>query len=110
MSEFIMIKAKSSLPSLKFIEESYMANGAKRHFNITGSKLDKETVSGLLEVSYPIYVLVFSEKDRVKKVEHIYLGSGSKCNSHKGISLKVSILQKVLNRLIIENFFVLFRN
>ena len=104
MSEFIMIKAKNCLPSLKFLEESYKNGGAQKHYNITGGESDKEAVSGLSDACYPIYVLVFSEEDGSKKVEHLYLGSGTKFNSDMGISLKVSILQKISNKSIINNF------
>ncbi len=104
MSEFIMIKAKNSLPSLKFLEKSYNNNGEEKHFNITGSESDKAAVRGLLDDSYPVYILVFSEIGSDKKVEYLYLGSCTKYSSERGLSLKVSILQKISNQSIIENF------
>ncbi|CVK21330.1 deoxyguanosinetriphosphate triphosphohydrolase family protein [Sporomusa sphaeroides] len=104
MSKFIMIKAKNSLPSLKFLEESYNTKGEERHFNVTGSGSDKAAVRGLSDDSYPVYILVFSEIGAEQKVEYLYLGSGTKCGSERSLSLRVSILQKVLNQSVIENF------
>jgi len=104
MSEFIMIKAKNSLPSLKFLEESYKTGGEERDFYITGSASDKAAVRGLSDDSYSVYILVFSEMGADKRVEYLYLGSGTKYCSEGSLSLKVSILQKVLNKSIIDNF------
>jgi len=104
MSKFIMIKAKNTLYSLQYLEESYNACGAERHFNIT-SETDKAAVNGLTDDCYPVYVLVFSGVDDTgKNVEYLYLGSGTKCSSGQSLSIKVSILQKILNRSIVENF------
>jgi len=104
MSEFIMIKAKNSLPSLKYLEESYNTNGAEKDFYITGSEADKAAVRGLSNDSYPVYILVFLEAGEDKKIEYLYLGSGTKCSSILSLSLKVSILQKISNQSIIDNF------
>lgn len=103
MSQFIMIKAKNSLPSLKYLDESYNTCGDERHFNITSS-VDKDAVSGLSGDSYPVYILVFSEEGEARNVEYLYLGSGTKCSSMHSLSLKVSILQKISNQSIINNF------
>lgn len=103
MSEFVMIKAKNSLPSLKFLEESY-TKGEERHFNVTGSDSDKAAVRGLSDDSYPVYILVFSEVGTEQKVEYLYLGSGTKCSTERSLSLRVSILQKVSNQSVIGNF------
>ncbi len=94
VSKFIMVKAKNSLPSLKFLEESYMAQGEKRFFNITGNQADKTVISSLPDDSYLIYVMVFSETDRIKQVEYLYLGICNKSNSAQGIALKVSICRE----------------
>ena len=104
MSEFIMIKVKTSLPSLKYLEESYNTSGEERHFYITGSDSDKAAVRGLSDDFYPVYILVFSEEGTDKNVEYLYLGSATKYSSERSLSLKVSILQKISNRSIIENF------
>lgn len=104
MSEFVMIKAKNSLPSLKFLEESYNTQGEERRFYVTGSNSDKETVRRLSDGSYPVYILVFSEVGAEQKVEYLYLGSGTKCSSEHSLFLIVSILQKVSNQSVIDNF------
>ncbi len=104
MSEFIMIKAKNTLPSLKFLEESYMENGNKKFFNITGNQADKTVIRSLLDDAYPTYVLVFSEVDKIKEVEYLYLGSSTKSETVQGLSLKICILQKIYNKSIIRNF------
>jgi predicted deoxyguanosinetriphosphate triphosphohydrolase len=103
MSKFIMIKAKNTLPSLKYLEESYNTNGEKRHFNII-SDTDKAAVRALPVESYPVYILVFSEVDENKNIEYLYLGTGVKCESGSRLSLKVSISQKISNQSIIDNF------
>ena len=97
MSKFIMVKAKNTLPSLKYLEESYNSDGEKRHFNII-SDTDKAAVRALSVESYPVYILVFSEVDENKNIEYLYLGKGVKCESGSRLSLKVSISQKISNQ------------
>ena len=98
MSKFIMIKALSSLPSLDYLEESYKNNGVERKFYITGSESDKTIARGLVDDYYPIYFLVFTQTDKKKKVEYIYLGSGIKYKSGNKLAIKCSILQKIAHK------------
>ncbi|WP_353106813.1 deoxyguanosinetriphosphate triphosphohydrolase family protein [Acetoanaerobium noterae] len=103
MSEFIMVKAKETLSSLKYLEESYQNEGVKRNFYIR-SEIDKIVIGNLEDKSYPLYILVFSEENSAKKVEYIYLGTGTKSFKDNNITLSVSIKQKMSNISIINNF------
>ncbi|SHI10344.1 dGTPase [Sporobacter termitidis DSM 10068] len=103
MSEFIMVKAKDSLPSLRYLEESYIDNGAKRHFNIT-SEPDRAVVRDLADKIYPTYFLVFSELDGVRTVKYIYIGEGIKAGTAGNPSIEISILQKIANKSMLDNF------
>lgn len=103
MSQFIMIKALKALPSLRYLDESLSTHTLK-HFYITGCQEDKDLVSGLSDDTYPTYFLVFSEKEGTPLVEYIYLAEGKKEISSGTVSLEISVLQKISNPLMIDNF------
>jgi deoxyguanosinetriphosphate triphosphohydrolase, putative len=98
-----MVKALQTLPSLSYLEDSLSTHMSK-HYNITGCQEDKELVLSLSNNNYPIYFLVFSEKDGKPSIEYIYLAEGHKETSSESISLKVSVLQKISNQSMIDNF------
>lgn len=105
MSKFIMLKIKRDFSSLKYIEASYNSSKSQKYYyNIKEDGHDEDAIKELTNDSYPVYILVFSEYDKNKCVETLYLGRGAKNDTGERISLEMSVMQKIRNKLLIDNF------
>lgn len=102
MSKFILVKAIEALKTLKYMDQSFEDPQKEYDFYITNSK-DRQIIKDLDGEEYPFYVLVFKDKAQTI-VQCIYLGSGRKHIDGQNVSVKYKILQKVMNKTIINNF------
>lgn len=107
MSEFILIKAISTLEGLTFFNDSYIENGKQKYFNIT-SKIDQSTIDNLENKEYTIYTMAFDKINGKNRVQCIYIAKGTKCiyeqDGEKKFSLKISTKERICNQLLIDNF------